>query len=256
MELQAQFAFQPDWYRVDGARAVVLDYYFALRAALRWTPHLRPCLTRCRHCRIFFLAHPRNRGRRDIYCPFGCRTAQRSKRSAERSVAYYATREGKEKKQRLNGKRRRWCAAVSEEEKSMNTEPAGGSSRGGGDPSPGAPVAMRAKPGEDPVAEEKRAGGMPVPVREVNELSPATPNQGASSGGPPDAPPGEVEAGEPAFDEDMVEHVQMVTSLLEGREVSREEVLEMLKRKWRQRSIGGDEESGYGPGKPARQEPP
>ena len=41
-----------------------------LRSLLRQKAHLRPCLCRCRHCRIFFLTHPRNARRRDLACPF------------------------------------------------------------------------------------------------------------------------------------------------------------------------------------------
>lgn len=55
----------------------------------------------------FFLTHPRNAGRRDLGCPFGCREAHRKQRSTERSVAYYATAEGKVKKKMQNGKRAR-----------------------------------------------------------------------------------------------------------------------------------------------------
>ena len=47
----------------------------------------------------------RNTGRRDLRCPFGCREAHRKQRSTERSVAYYATTEGKAKKKMQNGKR-------------------------------------------------------------------------------------------------------------------------------------------------------
>jgi len=83
----------------------VKQYYVVLRSVLRSHPHLRRCLCRCRHCRIFFLTHPRNAGRSDLRCPFGCREAHRKQRSTERSVAYYATAEGKTKKKRQNGKR-------------------------------------------------------------------------------------------------------------------------------------------------------
>jgi hypothetical protein len=83
----------------------VLQYYVVLRSVLRSRPDLRRCLKRCRHCRIFFLTHPRNAGRNDLRCPFGCRQAHRKQRSSERSVAYYATAEGKAKKQMQNGKR-------------------------------------------------------------------------------------------------------------------------------------------------------
>jgi hypothetical protein len=84
---------------------LVKQYYVVLRSVLRSRPELRCCLSRCRHCRIFFLTHPRNAGRSDLGCPFGCREADRKQRSTERSVAYYATAEGREKKKMQNGKR-------------------------------------------------------------------------------------------------------------------------------------------------------
>lgn len=99
------FQFRPDWYHQGGACGLVRQYYVLLRSVLRSRPDLRRCLCRCRHCRIFFLAHPRNAGRRDLRCPFGCREAHRKRRSTERSVAYYATAEGKTKKKMQNGKR-------------------------------------------------------------------------------------------------------------------------------------------------------
>jgi hypothetical protein len=40
-----------------------------------------------------------------LRCPFGCREAHRKQRSTERSVAYYATSEGKVKKKMQNGNR-------------------------------------------------------------------------------------------------------------------------------------------------------
>ena len=84
---------------------------------LRRRPHLRRCLTRCRHCRIFFLTDPRNAGRadmrgvgrRDLGCPFGCREAHRRQESIRRSVAYYRTDQGRKRKQALN--QRRWAAS-------------------------------------------------------------------------------------------------------------------------------------------------
>lgn len=49
------------------------------------------------------------------------------------------------------------------------------------------------------------------------------------------------------YDEKMVEHVRMATSLLEGRKVSRQEVLGMLAaEEKRQHSIGGGARSDYG----------
>ena len=138
------------------------QYYVVLRSVLRSRPDLRRCLSRCRHCRIFLLTHPRNAGRSDLLCPFGCREAHRKQRSTERSAAYYTTAEGKAKKQMQNGKR----------------------VRGG-----------------------VRADANP-PVNGALE-----------------------------FHAGMVGYVAMVASLIEGRRVSEEEILQMLVRVMRQHSM-------------------
>ena len=85
--------------------ALVLQYYVLLRSVLRTKPLLRRCLVRCRYCRIFFLTHPCNTGRKDLGCPFGCRGAHRKQQSTVRSVAYYRDPICKKKKRALNGKR-------------------------------------------------------------------------------------------------------------------------------------------------------
>lgn len=157
-------------------RDLVMAYYFALRPALRHRGDLRRCLTRCRHCRIFFLADPRNRGRRDLGCPFGCRDAHCKERSAQRSAAYYRTPAGKEKKRRLNNKRRQ----VTDDR--------------GGDPS------------------QFGAG---------------------------------AELDENEFDAEIVEHVRVVTSLIEGVEVRREEIVAMLRKTVRQRGIVREKHLDY-----------
>jgi len=87
--------------------SLVLSYYVVLRSVLRIKPWLRKCLVRCRHCGIFFLTDPRNAGRRDLGCPFGCSRAHRQRQSTQRSVAYYREPEGKAKKQALNARRRK-----------------------------------------------------------------------------------------------------------------------------------------------------
>lgn len=140
--------------------AVVLAYYTLLRSILRTQPALRRCRTRCRHCGIYFLTHPRNAGRCDLRCPFGCREAHRRRQSNQRSAAYYRELEGKEKKRAQNAKRR----------KAPMPPP----------PPPPAPEPLRP---------------WPAPI---------------------------------------VQYVQMVTSLLEGRPVSSAEVAQMLARVLRQ----------------------
>jgi hypothetical protein len=87
--------------------ALVLEYYVLLRSVLHAKPHLRRCRTRCRQCRIFFLTHPRNAGRHDLRCPFGCREAHRKAASVQRSAAYYSAAEGKRRKRQFNQRRPR-----------------------------------------------------------------------------------------------------------------------------------------------------
>jgi len=86
---------------------LVLSYYVVLRSVLRLKPWLRKCRARCRHCGIFFLTDPRNAGRQDLGCPFGCRQAHRQSQSIRRSVEYYRQTEGKAKKRDLNARRRK-----------------------------------------------------------------------------------------------------------------------------------------------------
>lgn len=90
----------------------MLEYYWLLRSVLRERPEARRCLCRCRHCGIFFLADPRNAGRGDLGCPFGCREAHRKRESTRRSVAYYREPEGKIKKRLLNGRRSQDCGVA------------------------------------------------------------------------------------------------------------------------------------------------
>ena len=92
--------------------ALVLAYYVLLRSILRTQPELRRCRTRCRHCGIFFLADPRNAGRHDVGCPFGCGEAHRRRRASQRSTAYYQDEAGKEKKRQQNAKRRKASPAA------------------------------------------------------------------------------------------------------------------------------------------------
>ena len=84
---------------------MVAQYYRVVRSVLKQKPHLKKCLAQCRHCHILFFTHPRNAGRSDLGCPFGCREAHQRENSKQRSVEYYRTQEGKEKKKQLNAAR-------------------------------------------------------------------------------------------------------------------------------------------------------
>ena len=165
------------WHHRACVRDLVLEYYLVLRGFLRSKPGLRSCSTRCTHCRIFFLNDPRNRGRKDLGCPFGCRDAERRRRSSERSTAYNRSAAGKLKKKIRNGKR-------------------------SGRPPPSAPA-------------------------EAREESAKT-----------DPEPSEFTAG-------LIEYLAVAVSLIEGRRVSPEEIVEMLRRVMRQRSFARERRIDY-----------
>jgi hypothetical protein len=59
-------------------------------------------INRCCRCRIHFIASNSNKGRQDLFCPFGCRILRRRELSNKRSREYYQTPEGRKKKQTLN----------------------------------------------------------------------------------------------------------------------------------------------------------
>jgi hypothetical protein len=110
-----------------------------LDSVLESHPKLRSCVASCAHCGIRFLTHPRNAGRRDLRCPFGCRRRHRQRSSNHRSTAYYRTTAGKLKKQRLNARR---SVATGREPHTAN-----------GSPAPAAP--LQQPPPSDPDAEFK-----------------------------------------------------------------------------------------------------
>jgi hypothetical protein len=70
-------------------------------------PELQGCVVGCVACGLRFLTDPRNAGRGDLRCPFGCRAQHRRECSKQRSVAYYRTAAGKRKKKQLNAHRAR-----------------------------------------------------------------------------------------------------------------------------------------------------
>ena len=89
------------------AALLTADYRSLINAILTEVPEAGRCLVDCRHCGIAFFTDPRNAGRRDLGCPFGCAEAHRKRESTRRSVAYYREKEGREKKRRLNQRRHR-----------------------------------------------------------------------------------------------------------------------------------------------------
>jgi hypothetical protein len=105
IQIQQHFRFEVDWYRTGVVAGMVLQYYALLRSVLRTRRALRKCLSRCWHCRIFFIAAACNAGRKGG-CPFGCADAHRRREWRRTSAEYYDNPQGKKKKSDLNQRRK------------------------------------------------------------------------------------------------------------------------------------------------------
>ncbi len=80
----------------------------------------RIVLTKCAYCGIVFLTGPSNRGRDDLYCPFGCREKRKREKAKERCKKYRMSKKGKSKKKKLNKKR--YLIKNNEEKEAVNLE--------------------------------------------------------------------------------------------------------------------------------------
>lgn len=80
-------------------------YSACVDAAVAEQPKLARCRVTCILCGIEFICDPRNAGRKNPRCPFGCRVAHRKAESTKRSTAYYRTTSGRDKKRTLNQRR-------------------------------------------------------------------------------------------------------------------------------------------------------
>jgi len=103
--LEKVFSFRADWHQDDRAKPLVRQYQTAVDSAVQSHPELRGCVVCCVHCGIRFLTHPRNAGRRDLRCPFGCRRQHRRECANRRSGAYYRSPQGNRAKKRRNLRR-------------------------------------------------------------------------------------------------------------------------------------------------------
>lgn len=88
--------------------------------------------------------------------------------------------------------------------------------------------------------------------------TPAAAQSAPAAPPPPTAPQGHTPSPSPdetQFDPAMVKHLMVATSLIEGRKVTREEVVEMLQRRMRQHSMAPNPPPRYGGGD-MKQAPP
>lgn len=141
------------------AADLVADYGSLISEIVREVPEAGRYLVYCRHCGIAFFTDPRNAGRQDLGCPFGCAEAHRKRESTRRSVAYYQDEDGKKRKRLLNQKRHRLPPAGAPEP----AEPAE------------LPPTVKVRPWGQPILEYVRLvscfiEGRPVSRKEVEEL--------------------------------------------------------------------------------------
>lgn len=232
----------------------MLDYYIVLRSVLREKPRVRRLLTRCRHCGIFLIADPRNTGREDLGCPFGCAELHRNRDSTERSVRYNRSMVGKRKRRQRKEERRlaadRSAAEASQAREvvplstveaahdavSRSVEPLPRDRR----VDPPCPSPEVSPPATDQVVVSAEAAVCDPVSRSSEDFGGPSPRERGPSAGSLPAEPERLE-----FAPGIVAYVRVVISLLEGRPVRRVEILEMLARTRRQHSFAREKRIDY-----------
>ena len=186
-------------------------------------PDLQDCAVCCCHCGIRFFAHPCNACRRDLRCPFGCREHHHRQLGNARSRKHNQTDEGRANKKKLNTAAR------------IKAGQAAPSDTAPSDTAPPTPVEQADQLADSPSADISDAATVDVVTE--NEFPSVDPS--------------------PAMWEHLALHLdgfvlderalvnsrilpydQMVASVLEGRTISREELLAAMLKRMRQRSIG------------------
>jgi hypothetical protein len=230
-------------------RRLVLDYYVVLRFVQKDKPEVRRLFKRCRHCRICFITAPCNAEREELGCPFGCADLHRRRRSNERSVAYNRSAVGKLKRQRREEARKlaaeRKAAAdasqATEVHAAMTVEAEHGAVSGGVEPIR-RDRRVDLLPPEIPLSTDqaaKRAESGSCGPASCSAEDPREPGPGVGANAVPAGP----ERAE--FDPGIVSYIRVVISLLEGRQVHREEIRQMLTRTIGQRSFAREKRVDY-----------
>jgi len=250
--IEKVFSFQRDWHQADRAKPLVRQYQIQLDAVLESHPDLQRCVTQCVYCGIRFLTHPRNTGRRDLRCPFGCRREHRLERSGQRSKAYRQTARGKWKKQEFNRRRYRPRPAVGPQPAAVDLpappaqEPGIEDLPQSVDSTPPAPPVQEPRvddlpqpaASDRPATQERRSDDLPSPA--AGDL-PATPPQEPRTGDLPQEAElcleGVLLRESSLSTSPVLPYVRMVVSLIEGVEFSCQEVVGWLRKVLRQHSI-------------------
>jgi hypothetical protein len=165
------------------------------------------------------LTHPRNAGRLDLGCPFGCRLHNRRQLGNERSKKCYEKPEGRRNKKLLNAKRSQAA-----------TEAGNASPRVEASPS----LLEQSTPQgccDTPAASSPDAASVSEPVAD-EVLAPAAPTENLTLN-----LDGFLLDESTLVNSRILPYVRMVASVLERRTISREELLAALRTSMRQRSM-------------------
>jgi hypothetical protein len=191
----------------------------ALDAALKDDRDLNRCVVRCCHCGIRFLTDPRNAGRLNLRCPFGCREYHRKQCANQRSVRYYRTAEGKRKKEIRNAQRDRRGDFSADDQLAPHDDLSQEISSDFQIATPSSAESRHASASIEPLKET--FGKVELTLEEVvlDEAS--------------------------VVYSPMLPYVQMVVSLIEGRGVSERELVDALLKTMRQRSMARRTRSEY-----------
>jgi hypothetical protein len=188
---------------------------------------LAGCAVHCRRCKIRFLTHPRNAGREDLYCEFGCRELHRRELANARSKKHYQTAQGWRNKKDHNGNR-----------KAAN-------SKGNQSPSPATALSDSAlADGETSSSEPALTVEPALAVEPASEL-PFPAGDPAAPVAPEEPPDENVRLMLEGFTLDEVmlvnspmwPYLAMVASLLEDATILPEVLLDTLRERMRQRSF-------------------
>jgi len=181
---------------------------------LRICPDLQGCAVHCCHCGIRFFTHPRNKHRQDLRCPFGCRAHRRRQCGNQRSKKYRDTDSGRAKKKQLNIAARIKAGQAA----SSDTTP---------------PTSL--EQASQLAAESSSADPLSAAAVEESSFVAALPAMGEHLTLNLD---GFVLDERTLVNSRILPYVRMVASLLEGRTITREQLITALLKSMRQRSMG------------------
>ena len=209
-------------------------------------PELVRCLVRCRCCGIHFFTHPCNAGRRDLHCPFGCRKAHRRECANRRSAKHYQTAKGRKNKKARNGQRscrEQSCHGGSQSADLAQPDDSATSHSCNGESD--APINGLSDDGGQPVdlvdaSATSNARREPDPPKSVKS-APALTRVKYSETAPPCRGrlllEGVLLNEASVMNSPMLSYLRMVASVLEGRAIGRNELVQALLTTMRQRSL-------------------